>query len=95
MARALLPDLAKDLKRLEEQRARSDGCEARAVINSPAASSTGCLMPAKEIIQWCKKIKRVRSRRLPFLAPGFLRTRRGNKLMHRKTFMAVSIRTAF
>jgi hypothetical protein len=37
MARALLPDLAKDLKRLEEQRARSDGCEARAVINSPAA----------------------------------------------------------
>jgi hypothetical protein len=37
MARALLPDLAKDLKRLEEQRVGSDGCEARADINSPAA----------------------------------------------------------
>jgi hypothetical protein len=38
MARALLPDLTKDLKKLEEQRACSDGCEARDVINSPAAN---------------------------------------------------------
>lgn len=36
MARALFPDLAKDLKRLEEQRAGSQACEARPVINPPA-----------------------------------------------------------